>query len=117
MTEEELQAYLDQMAAAYSAGDAKACADLFTQDAQLHSSFAPPAIGRAAIRALHEDWVAEPSAKSFVLVDHGCAGDIAWCVCRFSEGHETGDGTSQLIFEGQTNGTWLARSCCLFGAD
>ena len=117
MTEEELQKYLDRMAAAYSAGDAKACANLFTEDAQLHSSFAPPAIGRAAIEALHEDWVAEPSAKSFVLVDHGSTGNIAWCVCRFSEGHEAGNGTSQLILESQTNGAWLARSSGLFGDD
>ena len=117
MTQDDIETYLKQMAAAYSAGNAQACADLFTQNAQLHSPFAPPAIGRAAIRALHEDWVAHLTEKSFELLDHGGTGDIGWCLCRFSEGDGAEAGTSQLILERQADGTWLARSCCLFGDD
>lgn len=48
-----LQDVLETMARAYSAGDAVGCAALFTEDAQLHSPFAPPAKGSAAIEALH----------------------------------------------------------------
>ena len=117
MTRQELQTYLDRMASAYNAGDAQSCADLFTENAQLHSPFAPPAIGRDAILMLHNDWVADPSTKRFEIVDFGGAGDIAWCLCRFSEGGAEEEGTSQLVLERQSDGAWLARSCCLFGDD
>ncbi|MEM6373829.1 MAG: nuclear transport factor 2 family protein [Pseudomonadota bacterium] len=115
MTEHDIRLYLDRMAAAYNAGDAEGCATLFALNAQLHSPFAPPAIGRAAILELHREWVAAPSNKRFDLIDHGCDGDTAWCLCTFVDGGAAESGTSQLIFERQTDGAWLARSCCLFG--
>jgi len=117
LTRPELQAFLDRMAEAYSAGDARACADMFCEQAQLHSPFAPPAIGRAAIRALHEDWTGDGGAKSFAVLDHGGNAGLAWCLCRFSEGAVNGDGTSLLVLEPGPDGDWLVRSCCLFGDD
>lgn len=52
---QDLQKLVIQMADAYRTGDAGGVAALFTENAQLHSPFAPPAIGRAAIQLLHED--------------------------------------------------------------
>jgi ketosteroid isomerase-like protein len=117
LTKDELQAFLDRMARAYSAGDATACAEMFTENAQLHSPFAPPAIGRDAIRALHEEWTGDDGAKRFIILDYGSGPDLAWCVSRFSEGGGTDDGTSLIVLERQSTDNWLVRSCCLFGAE
>ncbi|MFK7745374.1 MAG: nuclear transport factor 2 family protein [Roseobacter sp.] len=115
LSKNDIQAFLDRMARAYCAQDAQACAALFTENAQVHSPFGAPAVGRAAIEALHRDWVSEPSAKAFLILDHGSADTLAWCLCRFSEGDKTGDGTSLLVMEQQPDGAWLIRSCCLHG--
>lgn len=116
LSRDDIQNLLDQMAAAYSAGDAEGCAALFTHDAQLHSPFAAPAVGRDAILELHKEWVADSGAKSFSILDFGSDRDIAWCLCRFSEGNVTGDGTSLIVLEWQTrDDKWLIRSCCLHG--
>ena len=118
LSRDDIQTLLDQMANAYSAGDAVTCARMFAMDAQLHSPFAPPAIGRPAIEKLHRDWVADSTAKSFSILDHGSDGSLAWCLCRFSEGDITGDGTSLIVLERQGHdGAWLIRSCCLHGDD
>ncbi|WP_245318119.1 MULTISPECIES: nuclear transport factor 2 family protein [unclassified Mesorhizobium] len=53
---DELQELWDIYVAAYRAGDAAGCAAVFTSDAELHSPYAPPARGRAAIEALHGVW-------------------------------------------------------------
>jgi ketosteroid isomerase-like protein len=111
-----MQAVLDRMARCYSAGDARACAALFAENAQLHSPFGPPAVGRAQIEALHEEWVAEPGGdKQFAIVDCGSTDSLAWCLCRFSEGSVAGDGTSLIVLEQSGSGDWLIRSCCLHG--
>ena len=115
LSREDIQAVLDQMAHAYSRGDAHAVALLFAEDAQLHSPFAPPAIGRAAIEVLHQDWTAEPSDKTFTVIDWGSTQDMAWCLCRFSEGDEAGCGTSLVVLQPSADGIWRIRSCCLFG--
>lgn len=117
LSKSEIQSLLDQMAAAYRAGDAAACAAMFAENAQLHSPFGPPSTGREAIRVLHEEWTAEPNTKKFSIIDHGSAGDMAWCLARFSEGDVTGDGTSLIVFEKQQTASWLIRACCLYEGD
>lgn len=52
----DFQDLLDRMTASYRAGDAAACAAMFTLDAQLYSPYAAPAFGREAIEALHHEW-------------------------------------------------------------
>ena len=116
LSKTDIRTLLDQMAAAYSAGDAVACAEMFAMNAQLHSPFGPPAVGRPAIEKLHRDWVADSTAKSFTILDYGSEGALAWCLCRFSEGDVTGDGTSLIVLQQQEDdGAWLIRSCCLHG--
>ena len=110
----ELEAIMAGMARAYSAGDAAGCAALFSETAQLHSSFAPPAVGRAAIEALHDDWLREPTSKRFDLVESGGSGDLAWGLFRFAEGHATGQGSSLAVFT-RINGEWRITACCLHG--
>jgi len=114
---EDLQNFADEMAAAYSICDAAACAEMFTEDGELHSAFGPPAIGRAAIEALHRDWAAEPSQKSMTVASVGQSGDMAWALLRFSEESVTGDGTSLCVFERADKGEWLIKMCCLHGDD
>jgi ketosteroid isomerase-like protein len=115
LTRDRMQDLLDAMARSYAAGDAAACAAFFGDTAQLHSPFGPPAVGRAAIEALHAEWTATPSAKSFTIIDHGSGDSLAWCLCRFSEGDVTGEGTSLVVLERAPSGDWLIRSCCLHG--
>lgn len=111
----DLQGLLDQMAAAYSAGDAEGCARMFSANAQVHSPFAPPAIGRAAIQSLHEDWVVPPAQKRFSLLDSGACEKMAWALCRYSESGSDEKGPSLIVWEMDDVGGWLIRSCCLHG--
>lgn len=113
----ELQAALDDMAQFYAAGDAVACAALFTTDATLVSSYGPPAQGRAAIAALHRDWTKAATAKTFEILDCGGGGETAWALARFSEGRITGAGTTLAVFERRECTGWLVRVCSLNSAE
>lgn len=113
---DELQAALNEMARVYAAGDAAACAALFTADATLHSPFAPPAHGRAEIEALHRDWTRDATAKRFEILDCGGSGELAWALARFSEG-ETGTGMTLAVFERHEQAGWLVRACSLNEAE
>ena len=110
----DIQALLDQMTAANRAGDADACAKLFTSEAQLHSPFGPAAVGRDAIRRVHKEWTAEANTKGFAIIDHGSSNDMAWCLARFSEGDAAGGGSSLIVLEKQSDMRWLIRACCLY---
>ena len=109
---EDIQCLLDRMAQAYAAGDATACAGMFTEDATLHSPFAPPAHGRAEIEALHRDWTRSATAKRFDVLAFGGSGNLAWVLARFSEG-ETGTGTTLAVLEQNEGASWLCRVCSL----
>ena len=114
LSRDDIQKLLDRMAKVYTAGDAAGCAAMFTENAQLHSPFGPPAVGRRAIYHLHEEWVADSGTKVFSILDFGSTDSLGWCLCRFSEdGVE--EGTSLLVLEQQSDGIWLIRSCCLHG--
>jgi uncharacterized protein (TIGR02246 family) len=112
---DELQALFDQMTSAYRAGDAAACAAMWTGDGALYSPFAPPTHGRAAIEALHRDWTDDGAGKGKTLkvLDAGADGNLAWCVVAFAEGEMTESGTSLSILQRQADGTWLIRVCSL----
>ena len=115
---EELQGLYNAYAAAYSVGDAGACAAVFAPDGELFSPYAPPARGREAIEALHKDWTRDGVGdKQLVVVAAGGSGDLAWCLASYSEGLATGNGTSLNVFEGQPNGNWLIRVCSLNSSD
>jgi ketosteroid isomerase-like protein len=109
---EDIQGWLDQMAEAYAAGDAAACAGMFTEDATLHSPFAPCAHGRAQIEALHREWTPTATAKLFDILAFGGTGDLAWVLARFSEG-ETSSGTTLAVLERGEGESWLCRACSL----
>ena len=110
---DELQGLLDRMVAAYTTGDAAGCAALFTPDASLFSPYAPPTHGRAAIEALHRDWVGHGGNKSIRIVQSGGTGDWAWALAHYSEGDVAGDGTSLIIFARQPDGRWLCHMSSL----
>jgi ketosteroid isomerase-like protein len=98
---------------AYRRGDAAGCAACFHADATLHSAFGPPAQGRAAIEALHRDWVQDGAGKTLEIVEHGAEGGLAWAWVRFAEGAETGVGWSLAVMVRDGAGGWLIRAVSL----
>lgn len=76
---DELQELMSTMAEAYRAGDAAGCASLFVQNGELYSPYAPPARGRAAIEALHQEWTRGGENKQLTVIAAGSSGDLAWC--------------------------------------
>ena len=117
MITDELQAFFDNYTAAYQAADASASTNMFLAKGELHSPYAPPAVGRQAVQELHREWVAELSGrKSMIVVTAESSGDLAWCLATFSEGQVTGNGTSLCVFE-RRSGQWLFRICSLNSSD
>jgi ketosteroid isomerase-like protein len=110
---DELQFFMNAMAVSYSAGDALACAEMFTADAKLISPYAPTARGRKEIEELHKIWTAGVRNKMLHVIEAGGSGDVAWCLANFSEGEVTGEGTSLCVFERQHDSNWLIRICSL----
>jgi uncharacterized protein (TIGR02246 family) len=111
---DELQALWDIYVAAYRAGDAVGCASIFTDDAEMHSPYAPPARGREAIAMLHGIWTQHATPdKTLAVTEAGGSGDLAWSLAAYSEGEATGNGTSLSVFQRQTGGGWLIRMCSL----
>jgi ketosteroid isomerase-like protein len=107
------QNLLDEYVASYRAMDAVGCASVFSTDAELYSPYGPPAIGRAAIEAIHREWVAEGAdEKEIKVVDAGVSEDVGWCVAHFSEG-ATGSGRSLNVLERQLDGNWLISRCSI----
>jgi uncharacterized protein (TIGR02246 family) len=113
---QELQSLCDAYVAAYRAGDAAGCAAVFTEDGVMFSAFAPPARGRAAIAALHQDWTAGGAGKTLTVVQAAGSGDVAWCAADFAEGHETGEGHSLCVLARIPGGPWRIRICSLTAA-
>ncbi|WP_342028546.1 YybH family protein [Mesorhizobium qingshengii] len=115
---DELQGIWNIYIAAYRTGDAVGCAAIFTSDAELHSPYAPPARGRAAIEALHGIWTQHATPdKTLVITQAGGSGDLAWSLAAYSEGAATGNGTSLSVFQRQVGGGWLIRMCSLNSSD
>lgn len=113
---QELQAHCDAYVAAYRAGDAAGCAAAFTDDGVMHSAFAPPARGRAAIAAQHAAWTVGGVGKTLTVVEAAGSGDVAWFVADFAEGHETGAGHSLCACTRTPGGSWQIRVCSLTAA-
>lgn len=110
---DELQDVWDAYLAAYRKGDADGCAAAFSPDALLTSPYAPSVRGRDAIAAVHEDWTSQGGeSKQLEMVDYGGAGDLAWCLAKFSEGNETGTGLSLNVMV-RLDGRWYIRMCSL----
>ena len=117
---DELQSFWNTYAAAYSAGNATACGAMFTADAEVHSPYAPPAIGRDSIEALHSTWTqghAEATQKKMTVIHAGRSGDLSWSLATYTEGLKVGNGTSVSVFERQADGSWLIRMCSLNSTD
>ncbi|CCV15045.1 nuclear transport factor 2 family protein [Mesorhizobium sp. STM 4661] len=116
---DDLQGLWNIYVAAYRTGDAAGCAALFAEDAELHSPYAPPARGRAAIEALHRVWTQDGGGadKQLTIVKASGSGDLAWSLAVYSEGEAAGEGTSLTVFERQAGGNWLIRMCSLNSSD
>ena len=111
---QECQRLYNQYVAHYRRGNAKGCASLFAEHAEMFSPFGPPAIGRQAIEDAHSHWVEEDGAeaKNIIVSQAGSDGNIGWCLAEFSEGTEDG-GVSLNVLVRQTDGRWLITHCSL----
>ena len=110
----ELQTLWDTYLNAYRRSDARACAAVFSPDALLMSPFGPAARGQEEIEALHAEWILEGGEnKNIEMIEFGGSDDLAWCLSKFSEGDEAGEGTSLNILERRPDGSWLIRMCSL----
>ncbi len=108
-----MQRLFDRYVASYRTKDAAGCASRFSAEAELYSPYAPPAIGKPAITAIHQEWVGEGGEnKQLEVMNAESSGHIGWCLVRFSEG-TTGSGTSLNVLQRQFNGAWLITHCSL----
>lgn len=110
---DELQAMSDAYVAAYRAGDTAGCAAVFTDDGILYSAFAAPAIGRAAIATLHEEWTVGGAGKTLTVVDASGSGDVAFARAEFAEGLDTSEGHALWGCIRAPGGPWRIRFCSL----
>ncbi len=102
------------MTAAYRAGDASVCAGMFTADAQLYSPYAPPAIGREAIEALHREWTqGGVPDKELRVLQAGGSGETTWTLSSYSEDGGKTRGTSLCVWQREGDGHWRIRICSL----
>lgn len=109
----DCQTLLDRYVSSYRAGDAIGCASVYSLDAELYSPYGPPAIGRPAIAAMHDQWVEEGGDdKQIEVMSAGCSGDLGWCVARYSEA-TAGKGSSMNVLARQPDGNWLITHCSL----
>ncbi|WP_246681563.1 nuclear transport factor 2 family protein [Mesorhizobium sp. B2-4-8] len=113
-----MQELWDIYVAAYRSKDAAGCAAIFAPDGEVHSPYAPPARGRAAIASLHAVWTQGAGInKTLAVREAASSGALAWCLAAYSEGEATGNGTSLSVFERQPSGGWLVRMCSLNSSD
>ena len=83
-------AYFD----AYSRRDAEGCAAGYAEDAAIYSPWGPPAIGRAAIAAIHRDWFEETETdKTWNVLHARSDGYNGHCLLRFESTVADSDGT------------------------
>jgi ketosteroid isomerase-like protein len=108
-----MQILMNEMEVAYRAGNAPACAEMFTPQGVLFSPYAFPARGRDDIEALHRNWTSGANAKQLKVMEACRSGNTGCCLVAYSEGNETGNGTSLNIVELQPDGKWLIRICSL----
>ena len=116
-----IQALVEAYLQAYSAKDAAGCAAVFTADAQVLSSFGPPAAGSAAIAADHQDWFAYGEEnKAMTVTEQAVSGDMGWCLVHYTSEVPQPDGSRQHegghslnILALQPDGRYLIRQSCL----
>lgn len=114
----DFQVLMDRMTVAYRAGDASACADMFTMDAQLYSPYAPPAVGRGAIEARHREWTdGGVPDKELKVLQTGGSNDFAWTLSSYSEDGGKVRGTSLAVWQREVDGNWRIRLCSLNSND
>ena len=107
------QKLLEHYVTCYQQGDAKGCASVFAEHAEMYSPFGPPAIGRQAIEDTHAEWVSEGAENKHIIVSNASRdGDLGWCIAEFSEG-STGEGVSLNVLSRQLDGSWLITHCSL----
>lgn len=110
---QECQKLLDHYVTFYRRGDAKGCASVYAEHAEMYSPFGPPAIGRKAIENTHTEWVTEGADNKQIIVSSANRdGDLGWCIAEFSEG-TTGEGVSLNVLARQPDDSWLITHCSL----
>ena len=110
----EMEQLVAALLRAYQAKDAAACAALYSEDGAVYSPYAPPAMGRAAIQKLHQDWLDEGDTnKRLEILEAGGDSDIAYVLLAYAGdtpqedgGVITESGTSLNLCQRQPDGSW-----------
>ena len=85
MSQRLVEELIDRYLTAYSASDARACAETFTADGRLYSPYGPTAEGREAIAATHLEWFDEPEDdKRLDLEEFEQHGNVGHCLLSWS---------------------------------
>ncbi len=81
---DEMQALIEAYAEAYNRCDAEALTRFYSDDGAIYSPYGPAARGRAAIRAIHAEWLAAGERnKRMVLHDYGCDGNVGFLLTGY----------------------------------
>jgi ketosteroid isomerase-like protein len=112
--QDELQAFFDAQAERYRAGDWRACAAMYSDQASIFSPYSPPARGRAEIDDLFRRWTTNSDGAKRLLVT-ACArdGNLAWCLLN----NPDGGATSLNVLERQADGAWKVTACSINAND
>ncbi len=111
---EQMQAMFDDWEANYSRGDVEASVVAYTEDGAIYSPYGPAAVGRAAIRETHKEWLAAGEMnKKIEVLDARGEGRLAYCLAAYSGDFEQDDGSivtesgiSLNIALKQADGSW-----------
>ncbi len=105
----ELRRLLDGYLAAYAAQDAATCAAFYGVAGEIHSPFAPPVVGRAAIADAHQAWFEHrEDNKRLDILKADARDDLAYVLLRYSADTSDGPeaGTSLDVLSRDGDGAW-----------
>ena len=112
--EAKLDRLLQDWTISFEQKDAKACADCYTEDAWILSSYGDKAHGRQAIEKTMQEWI-EGGAKNkkITTAEISIDNDLAYSMVDYSEDYDNEDGSVYTetgkavnVFKRQTDGNW-----------
>jgi uncharacterized protein (TIGR02246 family) len=94
--------------------DAKACAELYTKDGWILSSYGDKAHGRESIENTHQEWIdANEKNKNISIIELSVVNDLACGIVTYSGDYDNEDGSVYTeagkcvnVYKRQADGTW-----------
>ena len=113
-TDAELDKLLQDWVKSFEQKDAKACAESYTEDARILSSYGDKAHGREAIEKTMQEWIDSGAKnKKITNLEILIGNELAYSLVAYSEDYDNDDGSvytetgkSVNVFKRQPDGTW-----------